>query len=88
MKTTAGFLIKRGKSYYARWTVQGKTFMRSTGESNRAAAREQIKDLMYPFRLKDEARMLENVTARIGNVHAELSRIDEKCNPAISLALV
>ncbi len=86
MKVTAGFLVKRGKTYYARWTVQGKTYMRSTGETNREAAREELKQMMHPFRLKDEARMLENVTARIGSVQAELSRIDEKNSPPLPLA--
>lgn len=85
MKSTSGFLVKRGNIYYARWSIQGKTFMRSTGETNRETAQEQLKELMHPFRLAGEARMLENVSARIGSVQNALKRLDEKSNPPLSL---
>ena len=60
----------RQKTYYARWTVQGKFFMWTTGETDRALALKRRNEMMNPLRLKDEAR--------IGSAHTELGRLDEK----------
>jgi len=54
-KKGAGTLVLRGKIFEARWTVDGRTFSRSTGESNRRDAERRLAEFVAPFQLKQDA---------------------------------
>ena len=51
----AGCLEKHGKTYRARWVVDGKTFVRSTGTSDKREAERILAELVAPYRLKMDA---------------------------------
>ena len=69
------------KAYAITVQLRGVLFELSANDERSA---QQIRDRLVELAclgkgyLKDEARMLENVSARIGSVQAELGRIDEK----------
>ena len=50
-----GCLEKHGKTYRARWVVDGKTFCRSTGTSDKREAERILAELVAPYRLKMDA---------------------------------
>ena len=61
MKTRTGYLIKRNKTYYACWTVNGKKFMKTTKEMEWKKANAELQRIMSPFRLVDEVKTLEHI---------------------------
>ena len=73
-----GTLILRGKSWFARWTVDGKLFTRTTGTGNRRLAEVKLAEFVAPFRLGSEAGTLEAVAARLGGVKAEIQRFEDE----------
>ncbi|MBQ7188389.1 MAG: hypothetical protein IJR99_03140 [Kiritimatiellae bacterium] len=46
-----GSLEKHGKVYRARWMVDGKLYLRSTGTADRAAAEKKLTEFIVPFAL-------------------------------------
>ena len=52
----SGTLERHGRTWRAVWTVDGKTFRRSTGTANERAAEDKLKEFTAPYRLKMAAR--------------------------------
>jgi integrase len=84
MKTRKGFLIRRGKTFYAVWTIGGKRFVKTTGQTNRRDAETRLSEIMAPFLVGDDVRTLETVKARIEGAKAELVTFDEQQNPPLT----
>ncbi len=51
-----GTLERHGRTWRAVWTVDGKTFRRSTGTPKITEAREKLKEFIAPYRLRLDAR--------------------------------
>jgi len=85
MRRRTGFLIQRGKIYYACWTLGGRKFMRSTGKTNRREAEVELHRIMEPFLAGDEVTCLQNIAARIEGRKAELTRLEDDRNPPLRL---
>lgn len=86
MRTRTGYLIQRGKVYYAMWTVAGKKFTRTTGKRDRREAETELRRIMEPFAAGDEITTLQNIAARIEGRSAELTRLEDERNPPIAIA--
>ena len=56
MKTRTGYLLKRGKTFYACWAVAGKKFRQSTHTADRRQAMTKLAEIMEPFLIEDEVR--------------------------------
>ena len=61
-----GTLERHGRTWRAVWTVDGKTFRRSTGTANQREAEKRLADFVAPFRLKLEAGKDANA-AKVAN---------------------
>lgn len=85
MKTRTGYLIKRGKNYYAVWTVAGKKFTQTTKKSTIRAAKSELARIMEPYLIENEKRMLEHVKGRIEGANEELAAFDDAKNPPPTL---
>ena len=85
MKTRTGYLLKRGKTFYACWAVAGKKFRQSTHTANRKQAKTELARIMRPFLVADEVRTLETVKARIEGAKTELAVYDEQRNPPLTI---
>ena len=81
MKTTTGTLVKRGKTYSARWTIAGKVFTKTTGKTNHAKALAEMKRIVAPFVGVGEVEALERVSARLVGRKAEVERLEAEANP-------
>ena len=86
MKTRTGNLFKRNGTYYVRWRVNGKLFMRSTGETQLKKAKSKRDEILAPFLAGREIDVLRNVSARIEGRTAELAQWDEQENPPLRIA--
>jgi len=86
MKTRKGFLIQRGKTWYAVWSVKGKRFVKTTGQTIYKDAEKELAKFIQPVLILDEAKLLESVKARIDGGQTELAAIDEQNNPPLSIA--
>ena len=86
MKTRTGNLFKRNGTYYVRWRVNGKLFMRSTGETQLKAAKAKRDEILAPFLAGREVDVLRNVSARIEGRTAEIEQWDERENPPLKIA--
>ena len=84
MKTRKGYLIRRGKTFYAVWTVAGRKFMKTTGQTNAKDAQKELARIMQPYLVEDDIRTLETVKARIEGGKAELAAFDEQKNPPLT----
>lgn len=74
----AGTLVLRGKTWCARWMVNGKVFTRTCGTGDRRQAEEKLTEFTAPFRLGGEERTLETVAARLGGVKGEIQRFEDE----------
>ena len=88
MKTRKGYLIRRGKTYYAVWQVSGRKYMKTTRQSDRKEAVKELARIMQPFLVADEVRTLETVKARIEGAKADLVRLDEEKHPPLTITAV
>jgi integrase len=86
MKTRKGFLILRGKTFYAVWNVKGQRFVKTTGQTVRKDAEKELARLMQPLLIEDDAKLLEAVKARIDGGKTELAAIDVERNPSLTIA--
>jgi len=84
-KKGAGTLVMRGKKYFARWTVDGKIYTRTTETGDLKAATAKLAEFTAPFRMGSEARTLETMVARVQGVKAEI-KAHEDAQPALKLA--
>ena len=85
MKRRTGFLKLRGKTYYACWTVNGKRFMQTTGQSDRREAEKELRRIMEPFALGNEVAVLESLKGRIEGRTAELAKMEDERNPPLTI---
>ena len=81
----AGTLEKRGRVYFARWTVDGKRYSQSTGTADRREAEIKLAEFVAPFQLKDKAERLEAFAGKLGGVQARIKDFEES-RPALKLA--
>ncbi|MDD3544258.1 MAG: site-specific integrase [Kiritimatiellae bacterium] len=79
-----GTLTLRGRTWFARWTVNGKTFTRTTGTSDRREAEGKLAEFTAPFRLSNDVETLEAVTVKINGVKAEIEEWKDN-QPAMTL---
>jgi len=86
MKTRKGFLILRGKTFYAVWNVKGQRFVKTTGQTVRKDAEKELARLMQPLLIEDDAKLLEAVKARIDGGKTDLAAIDVERNPSLTIA--
>ena len=80
-----GYLIKRGKTYYAAWHVGGKRFVKTTGETTERKALAELNRLMKPFAVGDEVEVLQGVANKIDSLNVELKELDDERNPGLPL---
>ncbi len=80
-----GTLEMHGRTWRARWTVDGKTFTRSTGTSDKREAAKRLAEFTAPFRLGNEKATLEGLAAKVQGVTAELKAYED-AQPALALA--
>ncbi len=85
MKTRKGFLIKRGRTFYAVWNVKGKRFVKTTGQTVEKDAKKELARLMQPFLVEDDAKTLETVKARLEGTSAELVALHDAANPPLTI---
>ena len=84
----SGYLYQKVKGgvWYVRWMIDGKVFIRSTGETTQKGAEAKRRQIMAPFAVGSELDLLQNVAGRISGQQAELSRIDEQEHPPLKIA--
>ncbi len=80
-----GTLEMHGRVWRARWTVDGKTYTRSTGTSDKREAVKRLAEFTAPFRLGNERATLEGLAAKVQGVTAELKAYED-AKPATSIA--
>ncbi|MFA5043983.1 MAG: hypothetical protein WC381_10310 [Kiritimatiellia bacterium] len=86
MRKRTGYLIRRGKVYYATWKVSGKRFMQTTGKRDRREAEKELHRIMEPFVAGDEATTLQNIAAKIEGRKVEIAQLEDERNPPLSIA--
>ena len=86
MRKRTGYLVRRGRVFYAVWTVGGKKFMRTTGHSERRKAETELHRIMEPFIVGDEVTTLQHIAARIEGRTADLARLEDERHPPLPLA--
>lgn len=80
-----GTLEKRGRVYFARWTVEGRRYSQSTGTADRREAEARLAELVAPFQLKDKAERLEAFAGKLDGVKSRLRDFEES-RPAMKVA--
>jgi len=80
-----GTIELHGRTYRARWMVDGKYYTRSTGTADRDEAETKLAEFLEPFNLKDEKDTLALLAKKVEGVTAEL-RDYEDAKPALALA--
>lgn len=64
-KKGEGFLVKRGKYWYVRITVDGKPIWKSLKTGDKKQAEKLRKDFIHPFVLGDKIATLNNIKAQL-----------------------
>jgi len=85
MKTRTGYLVKRGRIFYAMWTVGGKKFQQSTHCSVEDKAKVELSRIMSPHLIENDKHHLETVKAFIESKNQDLAVIDAERNPALTI---
>ena len=80
-----GTLERKGRVWRARWTVDGKTYTKTTGTSDRREAEKILAEIVAPFAAKSDAQRLENLAVKIEGRKAEIRRYEDS-KPALALA--
>ena len=80
-----GTIELHGRTYRARWMVDGKYYTRSTGTADREEAEAKLAEFLEPFKLKDEKDTLAVLAKKVEGINAELREIEE-AKPALTLA--
>lgn len=81
----AGTLEKRGRIYFARWTVNGKRITRSTGTTDEREAAKRLAEFVAPFQMKNEAERLESLTGLLEGARGRVKAYEES-RPALALS--
>lgn len=69
----SGTLVKRGKVWLAKWTVDGKTYFKSTKCSDKREALKKLDDITRPYQCATEIEKLEALQAKMHVQEAMLS---------------
>lgn len=69
----SGTLVKRGKVWLAKWTVDGKTYFKSTKCADKREALKKLDDFTRPFQCETEIEQLEALQAKIHVQEAKLA---------------
>lgn len=85
MKTVSGYLVKRGRTFYAEWTVNGKRFRQTTHKTTKTEAKTELARIMAPYLSGDEKRILEAVKGRLESVDATIHALSEERNPPLTI---
>ena len=80
----AGTLVLRGRTWCARWMVDGKLFTRTTGTSDRREAEGKLAEFTAPFRLSNDVETLEAVAVKIDGRKTEIEEWKDN-QPAMTL---
>lgn len=86
MKLRKGYLVKRGRTFYAEWTVNGKKFRRSTGKTTVKEATPKLAEFMEPFLVQDTVKTLENVKTAIERSKGQLVTLNDQQNPPLAIS--
>ena len=73
-----GYLLKRGKHFYAVWTVNGKKFMQTTRKTDREEAESELHRIMEPFVAGDKVSVLQNIQGRLTDAKVDLARLEDE----------
>lgn len=79
-----GTLLLRGKTWFARWKVNGKVYTRTTGEADKREAEKRLAEYTAPFRLGSDIEALEAVAVKIDGRKAEIEQWHDG-QPAMTL---
>lgn len=79
-----GCLVLRGRTWFARWVVAGKTYTRTTGTGNKETAEGRLKEFTAPHRLGSEVDTLAAVAVKIAGRKAEIA-VYEDNKPATKI---
>jgi len=82
MKNRKGHLFKRGKTYFVRWMVDGKVFVRTTGETNEKNAVKRQAEIMAPFEARTTRKILEGIAEQIAEADSAL----DSSKPPLAIA--
>lgn len=85
MRTRSGWLVKRGKTFYACWEVNGKRFMKTTHQTTERKAQKELSRLIEPFLVEDTVSTLANIKTAIEKGNDRLSVLDDERNPPLTL---
>lgn len=82
-----GTLRLRGGTYQARWQVNGKVYVRTTGTGNKREAEKRLAEFTADFRSRDEKRIMESLAARVRGIESDIERMaDERAAIPIQAA--
>ncbi|MBU4201043.1 MAG: site-specific integrase [Kiritimatiellae bacterium] len=84
MKKRTGYLIRRGKVFYAAWNIAGKRYVQTTGKRDRREAETRLAEIMEPYLVEDEVKTLQSIKARIEGRTADLTRLEDERNPPLT----
>ena len=76
-QTRHGGLFKQKGSqfWYARWRVDGKLYVKSTGKTAKRDAEAQLAEMIAPYLVADRKALAQSVAAHIAGAEAELEQI-------------
>lgn len=83
MKTRTGYLIKRGGTFYAAWTINGKKYTKTTRCTTEREAKKELARIMEPFLVADTIKTLANIKTGIERGNQRLGEIKEQENPPL-----
>jgi integrase len=73
-----GTLILRGGTWQARWQVNGKVYVRSTGTGSKREAERRLAQFTADFRSRNEKHIVECLAARVRGIDAEIDRLADE----------
>ena len=83
----SGTLRLRGGTWQARWQVNGKVYVRTTGTGSRREAERRLAEFTADFRSRDERHIVECLAARVRGLDTEIERMaDERAALPVAAA--
>ena len=70
------FQRRKGGTYYARWRVDGRLFMKSTKTANKRQAEAKLAEYVAPYAATDRKALAESVAAHIAGLDAEIAKAE------------
>ena len=68
----AGTLILRGRTWFARWTVAGRVYTRTTGEGDKRKAESKLSEYTKPFLLGDRLETVKALAVKTEGIEREI----------------